>query len=64
MKRLALAIALSASSGCTLLTSFNPDGQPCDMTASNPANECLQGYGCVQGKCKKGAANDVPDAGP
>ena len=64
MKRLVgLGVLLAlGSAGCTLLTSFDPDGQPCDMSAA-PANQCLVGYGCVAGKCKKGAVTETPDAG-
>ena len=48
-----VVVALSALlGGCTLLTSFDPEGQPCDVAA--PVDEqCLPdaGFTCVDGKC-------------
>jgi len=50
MTRLIPFVALALLGACTLLTNFDPDGQPCDYDGS-----CLPGYGCVAGQCRKGA---------
>lgn len=52
---IAAAASFLALTACTLLLPFDPEGQKCDS-----ANQCLEGYGCVDGVCKKGAppAND------
>jgi len=49
---------LAALGGCTLLTSFDPEGQPCD-TAAPADQQCLTdaGYQCVDGKCTKNVPN-------
>ena len=52
-----LALLLFAAllvGGCTLLTAFNPEDQPCDLAAM-PAQQCLNGFHCEGGKCKRGA---------
>ncbi|MFT3711404.1 MAG: hypothetical protein QM817_27540 [Archangium sp.] len=46
--RLALtAWFIVLTSGCTLLTQFDPNSQPCDS-----AGECLAGYACIDKICK------------
>ncbi len=61
MKKLAWA-GLLVLSGCYFLTSFDPEGQPCDPTALRQETQCLSdaGYWCVKGSCQKGTgpAND------
>lgn len=52
----ALLLALGA---CTLITSFNPEGQPCD-TSALPQDQCLTGFHCENKKCVKGAADGGP----
>lgn len=52
--RFGLCILSLWLSGCTLLTSFNPEGQPCDPQAA-PKNQCLKDYHCENGKCVAGA---------
>lgn len=56
MKRVALLLAAVAllGAGCTMLTAFNPEDQPCDVAAA-PAQQCLSGFHCELGKCKRGA---------
>jgi hypothetical protein len=56
-----LAVALLLGAGCTFLTHFDPEGQPCD-TAAPPASQCLDGFHCENGKCRAGAYVD-DDAG-
>lgn len=45
---LALAVALGFAAGCSLLTSFDPEGQPCDVGAPTYAEMCQAdaGYHC------------------
>lgn len=47
MLSVAGALCLSA---CSLLLDFDPEGQPCDASGA-----CLEGYGCVEGRCVLGA---------
>jgi hypothetical protein len=57
-----LGVALLMLAGCTLLTQFNPEGQPCDGSA-DPAEQCLSGFHCEGGKCVHGAYDaGVPSA--
>jgi len=60
-----VGFALFALAGCTFLTSFDPEGQPCDPNALRPESECLSdaGYWCVKGACKKGPPPPGLDAG-
>jgi hypothetical protein len=51
MRLIALAALLIA--GCTFLTQFNPEGQPCD-TAASPESQCLERFHCENGKCVRG----------
>lgn len=47
------AVALAGLiSACSLLVNFDPEGQPCDEQQA-----CLEGYGCVDGRCVSGATN-------
>jgi hypothetical protein len=59
MNRLVLTLAVLAATlaGCTLMTSFDPEGQPCDPTATSPDKQCLSGYHCQANQCVKGAAS-------
>ncbi|MBL8914257.1 MAG: hypothetical protein JNM17_26365 [Archangium sp.] len=56
--RNALPFALILASGCTLLTQFDPNSQPCDS-----AGECLPGFTCVNNVCKGGDAGTSFDGG-
>jgi hypothetical protein len=51
--RLFVLLALALLGGCTLLTSFNPEGQPCDLSAA-PGAQCLTHFHCANGKCVQG----------
>jgi hypothetical protein len=56
---LCIAVLALAAGACTMLTNFDPEGQPCDINA--PVNQqCLERFHCENGKCVKG---DPPDAG-
>jgi hypothetical protein len=57
MFRPALLLMLVAS-GCTLLTQFDPNSQPCDS-----AGECLTGFACVDKICRSLDGGAVADAG-
>ena len=52
---LVIGFALAALGGCTLLTNFDPEGQPCDVGAPNYADQCVAdaGYSCVNGLCTR-----------
>lgn len=73
MKRLLWLAATLVGAGCTLLTQFEPEGQPCDSAAPR-AMQCLSGYSCGPGqRCTKGPVAGVSpvdsgigavDAGP
>lgn len=54
-------LASTAFGGCTFLTTFDPEGQPCAPMESNPELQCLSdaGYWCVDKVCKKAP----PDGG-
>lgn len=44
---LVLLLCATCAGACSLLTSFNPEGQPCDAAAT-----CLRGYQCTDaGTC-------------
>ncbi len=65
---LALATAFALAGSCTLLTSFDPEGQPCDNRALNPEDKCLAdaGYHCDPTTLlctKKGTASTGGDGG-
>jgi len=51
--RPAAAFALLLLAACTLLTSFDTEGQPCDLSAP-PGSQCLNEFHCEKGKCVKG----------
>jgi len=57
----ALVLVVSA---CTLLTHFEPDGQPCDPGQTDPYLQCLSdaGYSCVAGFCRQ-TGGVHPDGG-
>lgn len=38
---------MALSTGCTLMTSFEPEGQRCDVNASEEADICLPGFKCT-----------------
>ena len=59
MRRLRLLVIASLFAGCSLMTKFDQDGQPCDKNEPNPLLSCLSdaGYTCVNGYCKKGAVD-------
>ena len=65
MRRLILFVLASAFAGCTLLTAFNPEGQPCDLNQTDVAVQCLSdaGYWCVSGACRKGPPPGKSDGG-
>ena len=56
MRRLRVLLIGSSFAACSLVTTFDVDGQPCDKNEPNPALSCLSdaGYACVNGFCKKG----------
>jgi len=58
MRRLRFLVIASLFVGCTLMTKYDPDGQPCDLNEPDPLLSCLSdaGYTCVSGLCKKGTA--------
>ena len=57
MRPLLLLAFLGA--GCTCLTQFDPESQPCEATAPR-GEQCSQGFECGDaGLCRK-----IPDAGP
>lgn len=59
--RLLLLLGVLAS-GCTCLTRFDPNSQPCELGA--PVGEqCLAGYECVEQTADAGVCRRV-DAGP
>ena len=58
MKRLLWLAGVFAGAACTLLTQFDPEGQPCDTNAPR-ATQCLSGYHCVAQGCTKGALTDA-----
>ena len=62
MRRVLVPMVGVVAASCTLLTSFDPEGQPCNPGASTIADQCLPGYGCVDGACRKGAVGKL-DAG-
>jgi hypothetical protein len=55
MRRLLFFAVLFA--GCSVLTTYDVEGQPCDKNEPNLALSCLSdaGFICVDGFCKKGA---------
>ena len=70
MRRLRFLIVASFFIGCSLMTKYDQDGQPCDPKEPNLTLSCLSdaGYVCVGGFCKKGALPPedagFKDAGP
>lgn len=53
--RLGLAwLVVLVLGGCTMLTAFDAEGQPCDKAAA-PASQCLTGFHCSNDKCVRGA---------
>lgn len=64
MRRLRFLLLGSGFFACSLATTFDPEGQPCDKAEPNPYLQCLSdaGYFCVGGICKKGNP-PVSDAG-
>jgi hypothetical protein len=59
-----LLLCALAASACSVLTQFDPESQPCDLNAP-VSQQCLTGFHCVDGLCKKGDALDGGvDAGP
>ncbi len=59
-----LTLLALAASACSLATQFDPESQPCDLAAP-AAQQCLTGFHCVDGVCKKGDTLDGgADAGP
>ncbi len=66
MRRLRVLVIGTALAGCSLITKFDQDGQPCDKSEPNPALTCLSdaGYACVDGFCKRSPTSGTQDAGP
>jgi hypothetical protein len=67
--RVTLALSVAAllwAGGCTLLTQFDENAQPCDSNAP-PDQQCLQGFQCQAGLCTRelgdGGPIDLADAG-
>ncbi len=59
MKRLLWLTATLIGASCSVLTQFDPEGQPCDTTAPS-AMQCLSGYRCgPDQRCTKGAIADA-----
>ena len=59
MKRLLWLAVTLVGAGYTVLTQFDPEGQPCDTTAPR-AMQCLPGYSCGPGqRCTKGPIADA-----
>lgn len=58
MRRLRFLVIASLFVGCSLMTKYDLDGQPCDKNEPNPLLSCLSdaGYSCVNGFCTKGTA--------
>jgi hypothetical protein len=54
--RVIITCAVLAAS-CTLLTRFDSEGQACDPSANDSVGSCLDGFRCVDGKCKKGSVS-------
>lgn len=44
-----LGLVLLGATACSLLISFDPDGQPCGLESA-----CSAGYSCVNGQCRLG----------
>jgi hypothetical protein len=44
----AVAAAFALAGSCTLITNFDPEGQPCDNAEADPSLKCLTdaGYHC------------------
>lgn len=65
LRALLLAALAAVGAGCSLLTSFDPESQPCDPHATREADKCLPGYACVGGLCKSadGGVAGPGDAG-
>jgi hypothetical protein len=59
VRALLVVLAALALGACTMLTSFDPEGRPCDLAAT-PAMQCLSGYHCADGKCVKGSLDGGP----
>jgi hypothetical protein len=65
MRLLLLALTFS---GCTCLTQFDPDSQPCEPNAP-VGQQCLSGFQCVAGTqpdagvCRR-LDGGITDAGP
>lgn len=59
-----LGASVLVVSACTLLTHFEPDGQPCDPGQTDPYLQCLSdaGYSCVAGFCRQ-TGGVHPDGG-
>lgn len=57
-----LVIALLGG-GCTCLTKFDPESQPCELSAP-PGEQCLSGYECRStGEADGGICKRSPDGG-
>ncbi len=60
--RLLLLTVALAGVGCTLLTPFNTESQPCEPNAA-PADECLPQYECIREGQPDGGICKLRDAG-
>ncbi len=54
-----LAFGLSSLEGCSLLVRFDAEAQPCDGNMT-----CLDGYACVDNRCRLGASASDGGAQP
>jgi hypothetical protein len=57
------AVFLVALPACNAIVNFNPEDQPCNPQAQTEEEKCLEGYVCLDGKCRKGEPPPA-DAGP
>jgi len=64
VKHALVVLAAIVAAGCTLLTRFDPEGQPCDLQAA-PAMQCLTdaGYFCSAEKVCTKAVTSAVDGG-
>jgi hypothetical protein len=62
MKRSVLLFVLMVSQGCTCLTQFDPNSQPCELNAP-PGQQCAGNFECVVTGPDAGLCKQIADAG-